>query len=82
MPITILRPQAVGQRPSVGPGQGLDTSDSSDSDSGGVDVQGDVSMRAPKRQRMTTGGGDDEDGAANQILTPGSVITSNSQWMR
>ncbi|ATY61945.1 exosome component 2 [Cordyceps militaris CM01] len=75
MPITILRPQpAAQQRPAAA----LDSDyDSSDSD-GGVDVQGDVSMRAAKRQRTMA----DDDAEADEILTPGTLITSNPQWMR
>ncbi|KAM3524549.1 hypothetical protein NHJ13051_004499 [Beauveria bassiana] len=48
MPITILRPQPAAQQQ---PAAAADSDyDSSDSD-GGVDVQGDVTMRASKRQR-------------------------------
>ncbi|KAM4065621.1 exosome complex component rrp4 [Hirsutella rhossiliensis] len=78
MPITILQPRPVPQpRPPVA------LADSSDSDSdGGADIQGDVSMRgaAPKKPRRASL--DDDDDEAHEILTPGSVITSNPQWMR
>ena len=74
MPITILNPRTpVQPRPLA-----MDTADSdSDSDSsGGADIQGDIAMRAPKRQRQ------ESDDDADEILTPGAVITSNPQWMR
>ncbi|KJZ78227.1 hypothetical protein HIM_02265 [Hirsutella minnesotensis 3608] len=75
MPISILKPRPAPQRPSVA----AVGSDSSDSDSdGGVDIQGDVSMRAAKRWR----GPDFGDDAAQEILTPGTVVTTNPQWMR
>ncbi|KAJ3475289.1 hypothetical protein NLG97_g9512 [Lecanicillium saksenae] len=75
MPITILRPQpAAQQRPAAAIDSDYDYSDSE----GGVDVQGDVPMRAAKRQRTIV----DEDAEADEILTPGSIITSNPQWMR
>ncbi|OAA55471.1 exosome component 2 [Cordyceps fumosorosea ARSEF 2679] len=77
MPITILRPQPAAQpRPSAAADS---DSDSSDSD-GGVDVHGDVPMRAAKRQR--TAAILDNTADADEILTPGSIITSNPQWMR
>jgi exosome complex component RRP4 len=71
MPITIIAPKAV-----IPQYQALqnDSSDSgSDSDSGGVDLEGDVRMRPAKRARHNH----DYD-----IVTPGEVITSDSQWMR
>ncbi|KAM3559954.1 hypothetical protein ARSEF4850_003887 [Beauveria asiatica] len=75
MPITILRPQPAAQPQ---PAAAADSDyDSSDSD-GGVDVQGDVTMRASKRQRTIV----EDDAEADEILTPGSIITSNPQWMR
>lgn len=77
MPITILRPQAAAQQRPAGAAADLE-SDSSDSESGGVNVLGDVPMRAAKRQRMIA----EYDEEADEILTPGSIITSNPQWMR
>ncbi|KAM3543509.1 hypothetical protein ARSEF1564_003561 [Beauveria bassiana] len=75
MPITILRLQPAAQQQ---PAAAADSDyDSSDSD-GGVDVQGDVTMRASKRQRTMV----EDDAEADEILTPGSIITSNPQWMR
>lgn len=75
MPITILRPQpAAQQRSTAAADSDYDSSDSE----GGVDVQGDVPMRAAKRLRTIT----DDDAEADEILTPGSIITSNPQWMR
>jgi exosome complex component RRP4 len=79
MAITILSP-----RPPPQPEQPADTSmlnasdsDSDDSNSGGVDLQGDVTMRAAKRRRPSL---DDE--GLEDILTPGSIITTDTQWMR
>ncbi|KAJ6780342.1 hypothetical protein PWT90_08079 [Aphanocladium album] len=75
MPITILRPQPAAQpRPAAAIDSDYDSSDSE----GGVDVQGDVPMRSAKRRRTIV----DEDAEADEILTPGSIITSNPQWMR
>ncbi|KAG5922773.1 hypothetical protein E4U42_005323, partial [Claviceps africana] len=76
MPITILRPRPASQRALASLVAASDASSDSDSD-GGADLEGDVSMRAPKRRR----GGADND-MADEILTPGTVITSNPQWMR
>lgn len=77
MPITILQP-----RPAPQPRPPVAAADSSDSDSdGGVDVQGDVSMHDAASKKRRRAGLDDND-EAREILTPGSVITTNSQWMR
>ncbi|OTB16505.1 hypothetical protein K445DRAFT_316781 [Daldinia sp. EC12] len=68
MPITILQPALVPVHST------RDESYGSESDSdGGVDLEGDVSMRPAKRARRT---GDDS------IVTPGEVITEDPQWMR
>lgn len=72
MPITILKPQPAAQ-----PLHAAADSDTDSDSSGGADIHGDVPMRAPKRRRPSL---DDEDG--DEILTPGSVITTNPQWMR
>lgn len=77
MPITILNPQPAPQRPHAAAANDSDPDSDSDS-SGGADVQGDVSMRAPKRRRAVQ----DDEALADEILTPGAVITSNPQWMR
>lgn len=72
MPITILAPRAVRQhaRRTRDP---LHESDS-DSDEGGVDLDGDVSMsRPPKRARNA---------ASHEVVTPGEIITDDPQWMR
>ncbi|GAO18086.1 uncharacterized protein UV8b_07329 [Ustilaginoidea virens] len=76
MPITILPPRPAAPRPPPS----LATSSDSDSD-GGVDLQGDdapmrMRTRASKRRRAS------DDHLADEILTPGTVITSNPQWMR
>lgn len=71
MPITILQPR------SAVPATGDSTSSDSDSGSdGGADLEGDVQMRDAGRRQARL----DDD--ADQILTPGSVITTNPQWMR
>ncbi|UNI20690.1 Exosome complex component rrp4 [Purpureocillium takamizusanense] len=83
MPITILQPRPAPSRPLNVPTSathgGLESESDSDSDGGGADLQGDVPMRAPKRRRASL---EDDDADADEILTPGSVITSNPQWMR
>ncbi|KAF6819589.1 exosome complex exonuclease RRP4 [Colletotrichum sojae] len=68
MPITILAPRGTPVPPK--PTQQASDSDS-DSD-GGVDIEGDVSMRPAKRAR----------GEAYEIVTPGEIITDDPQWMR
>ncbi|KAG6000608.1 hypothetical protein E4U21_005281 [Claviceps maximensis] len=77
MPITILRPQPASQRALASLVAASEAGSDSDSD-GGADLEGDVSMRAPKRRRSSA----DNNGMADEILTPGTVITSNPQWMR
>ncbi|KID98835.1 hypothetical protein MAJ_05216, partial [Metarhizium majus ARSEF 297] len=72
MPITILKPQAASHRPL----SSLVAESDSDSDPdspGGVDIEGDVSMSGTKRKHSID---------ADEILTPGTIITSNPQWMR
>ena len=84
MPVTILNPRPVPQRQALE--RGHSTSDSDSDSDGGADIQGDVKMggegmRASKRRRASH---DDEDGDddGDEILTPGTVITTNPQWMR
>lgn len=71
MPITILQPAPPPDYNQNNPSYAAD----SDSDSeGGVDIEGDVSMGRPsKRYRRS-----DDDA----IVTPGEIITEDSQWMR
>ncbi|CAH0016025.1 unnamed protein product [Clonostachys rhizophaga] len=72
MPITILAPQPAPQRPLAGPaGLNSDSDSEMDSDSGGVQI------RSAKRRRASA-----EEDEGDEILTPGTVITSNPQWMR
>uniref|UniRef100_A0A8H7TPR3 Exosome complex component N-terminal domain-containing protein n=1 Tax=Bionectria ochroleuca TaxID=29856 RepID=A0A8H7TPR3_BIOOC len=72
MPITILAPQPAPQRPLAGPaGLNSDSDSEMDSDSGGVQI------RSAKRRRASA---DEDEG--DEILTPGTIITSNPQWMR
>ena len=70
MPITIITPKPIPRHF----GRDGATSDSDSDEGGGVDLEGDVSMRPAKRARRT-GGGD-------EIVTPGEVITDDPQWMR
>lgn len=78
MPITILRPQPAPQRPRAAEPEGSDIDMDSDSDSsGGADVV--EHMPAARRRRVEAS---DYDDLADEILTPGTVITSNPQWMR
>lgn len=67
MPITILRPQPAPQR-SFAPTVAGSGSDSESE--GGVDIHGDVAMD------------DADDQGALEVLTPGTVITSDPKWMR
>ncbi|CAI6100119.1 unnamed protein product [Clonostachys chloroleuca] len=72
MPITILAPQPAPQRPLAGPaGLNSDSDSEMDSDSGGVQI------RSAKRRRASA-----EEDEGHEILTPGTIITSNPQWMR
>lgn len=65
MAITILAPA-----PEAVYHQHENSSDDSDDD-GGVDLQGDVSMRPAKRARHS-----------KDIVTPGETVTDDPQWMR
>lgn len=65
MAITIKAPA-----PAVAPYKRADSSD--ESDNGGADLQGDISMRPGKRVRHN----------AEDIVTPGEIVTDDSQWMR
>ncbi|KYK60376.1 putative 3'-_5' exoribonuclease [Drechmeria coniospora] len=78
MPITINKPQTAAQRPRAAARTNDDGTDSDSDSDGGADLGGDVVMRAAKRRRASP----DDDDDAHEILTPGSIITSNAQWMR
>lgn len=67
MAITIIQPKPVPQYTRRTSSAGSD----SDSDDGGVDIEGDIRMATG---RSSTG--------HNDIVTPGEVITTNPQWMR
>ncbi|CAJ2502675.1 Uu.00g100690.m01.CDS01 [Anthostomella pinea] len=72
MPITILQPAPV---PVFNDTRNDHASASdSDSDEGGVDLEGDISMMRPSKRARRT-----ED---DSIVTPGEVITEDPQWMR
>ncbi|KAI6784451.1 uncharacterized protein J7T54_006496 [Emericellopsis cladophorae] len=71
MPITIHKPQ-----PAAPPRLPTAAQDSDSESDGGADVQGDIRMRASKR------GQPDHADLIDEILTPGTVITDNAQWMR
>lgn len=68
MPITILNPQPATPR-TFAPAIVRSDSDS-ESDGGGVDIHGDVNMEDADGQDIT------------EVLTPGTVITSDPKWMR
>ncbi|KAI1341372.1 hypothetical protein F5Y15DRAFT_375867 [Xylariaceae sp. FL0016] len=70
MPITILQP---AQFPALDPNPYQNASDS-DSDNGGVDLEGDLSMTRPAKRARTA--------KDDSIVTPGEVITEDPQWMR
>ena len=65
MAVTILAPA-----PAV-PYQRVNDSDD-DTDDGGADVEGDLSMRPAKRARNS----------AKDLVTPGETVTDDPQWMR
>lgn len=70
MPITIIQPKPVPRYSSRNEG----TSSDSDSDNGGVDLEGDIAMamgRPAKRAKHSS-----------DIVTPGEVITDDTQYMR
>lgn len=74
MPITILNPRPAAQQ-SFDPAVARKVSDSdSESDDGGVDIHGDVSMADQEHE------GDDDE--TTEVLTPGTIITSDPKWMR
>lgn len=72
MPITILKPQPVAQGP-FNPAVARRSSDSDSESDGGVDIHGDVNMADQD--------GDDQDDTT-EVLTPGTIITSDPKWMR
>jgi len=66
MPITILAPK-----------EQYDSSDDEYGGHGGVDAEGDVEMdgaRPPESKRRK--------GSKLPLVTPGEIVTSDSQWMR
>jgi len=65
MAITILAPAPVA---AIARKYASDSDD--DSDTGGVDLQGDIDMRPSKRARHS------------DIVTPGEIVTDDAQWMR
>ena len=73
MPITIINPQPAPQRPIAVANAGSDIDSDSD---GGADVEGDISMGGTGVRHSG------DDGLFDEILTPGTVITDNAQWMR
>jgi exosome complex component RRP4 len=79
MPITILAPRPT--RPTRhDPEEDVSSSDT-DSEAGGVDLDGDLPMTRPsKRVRLTTT--NQGTTGADEIVTPGELITDDPQWMR
>lgn len=89
MPITIHNPQPAAQAPRRPRAVDIDMDVASDSDSdsetGGAVIQGDIPMLDDDNESIAQGEDDEYEGqgdARGEILTPGTVITSNSQWMR
>lgn len=68
MAITILAPA-----PAVPYQYANESGDDSDSDGGGVDLEGDINMRPTKRARHSP---------AKDLVTPGQTVTDDPQWMR
>lgn len=67
MAITIIQPKPVPQYTRRTSSEGSD----SDSDDGGVDIEGDIKMATARSAA-----------SHSDIVTPGEVITTNPQWMR
>lgn len=87
MPITIHNPQpaaAVPRRPrAVDIDMDVPSDSDSDSETGGAAIQGDIPMLDDESIAQDEDDEDEEQGdTRDEILTPGTVITSNSQWMR
>lgn len=89
MPITIHNPQPAAPAPRRPRAVDIDMDVASDSDSdsgtGGAAIQGDIPMHDDDNESIPQDEDDEfeEQGdARDEILTPGTVITSNSQWMR
>ncbi|ROV95701.1 hypothetical protein VMCG_07589 [Cytospora schulzeri] len=72
MPITIIQPKPIPRYSARSTSPGSD----SDSEMGGVDIDGDFTI--PTSLRRAKHGHDEDD----DIVTPGEVITDNPQWMR
>ncbi|KAI3395388.1 hypothetical protein diail_1379 [Diaporthe ilicicola] len=68
MPITIIQPKPAPRYTRRTSSAGSD----SDSDDGGVDIEGDIRMASARSAAASHG----------DIVTPGEVITTNPQWMR
>jgi exosome complex component RRP4 len=79
MPITILAPRPT--RPARhDPEEDVSSPSDTDSEAGGVDLDGDLPMTRPsKRARLTT---NQSASGADEIVTPGELITDDPQWMR
>lgn len=89
MPITIHNPQPTAPAPRRPRAVDIDMDVASDSDSdsetGGAAIQGDIPMHDDDDESIAQDEDDefeDRGDARDEILTPGTVITSNSQWMR
>lgn len=102
MPITIIQPSlpkaksisATAPTPSnlkseseAESGSDDGSEDTSDSEAGGVDLEGDIAMqikkesRRPAKRARTAQQGHGQ-GPNSDIVTPGEVITDDPQWMR
>lgn len=72
MPITIIQPKPIPRI--TNRDDGASSNSDSDSDTGGVDLEGDLAMslgRPAKRAKHDS-----------NIVTPGEVITDDTQYMR
>ncbi|KAK1246674.1 hypothetical protein MKX08_000476 [Trichoderma sp. CBMAI-0020] len=88
MPITIHNPQPAAPAPRRPRAVDIDMDVASDSDSdsetGGAAIQGDIPMHDDDESIAQDEDDEFEEqgDVRDEILTPGTVITSNSQWMR
>ncbi|QYT05595.1 ECR1_N domain-containing protein [Trichoderma simmonsii] len=87
MPITIHNPQPNAPTPrrprAVDIDMDVPSDSESDSENGGAAIEGDIPMLDGESMHVDEEDEDEEQtDTRDEILTPGTVITSNAQWMR